>query len=74
MSRPAATSKPAIRPRLFFGRPLLVRPDVILGALSGFALVLVFGTPILSGLGRFWNDLVLPAFYTLAQSGLPFCG
>jgi len=51
----------------------LGRSDVILGALSGFALALGFGTPILSALASFWSGTVVPAFYTLAQAGLAYC-
>ncbi len=51
----------------------LGRTDVILGAVSGFALALGFGTPILSVLGSFWSGTVVPAFYTLAQAGLAYC-
>ena len=54
------------------GRPL--QRDVILGLASGFALTLAFGGPVLSGLGVFWHDVVVPAFYTLAQAGLAYCG
>ena len=57
------------RPR---GRSL--QRDVILGGAMGFALTLAFGGPILSGLGVFWHDVVVPAFYTLAQAGLAYCG
>ncbi|MDH3236232.1 MAG: hypothetical protein OEQ29_22140 [Alphaproteobacteria bacterium] len=46
---------------------------MILGALSGFALALGFGTPILSALASFWSGTVVPAFYTLAQAGLAYC-
>ena len=51
-----------------------VRGDVILGAATGFAVALGFGGPIFATLGGFWSGIVLPAFYNLAQSGLPFCG
>jgi len=53
---------------------LFGRHDVILGAVTGFAVALGFGAPILSALGVFWSNVVLPAFFTLGQSGLPFCG
>lgn len=50
------------------------RPDMILGALSGFAVAMVFGGPILDGFAGVWRDLILPAFYNLSLTGLPFCG
>jgi len=68
ITQQATSVEPSARPAL------LGRPDVILGALSGFALALAFGTPILSALAGFWSELVVPAFYTLAQAGLLFCG
>ena len=55
-------------------RSLLARGDVVLCGLSGFAVALGFGGPILAALGTFWTNAVLPAFYTLAQAGLAFCG
>ena len=39
----------------------------------GFIVALGFGGPILSALSVFWSNVVLPAFYTLAQSGLGYC-
>jgi len=48
--------------------------DVVLGVLSGFVVALGFGGPILSALTVFWTNAVLPAFYTLAQTGLALCG
>jgi hypothetical protein len=47
--------------------------DVILGVAMGFVVALGFGGPILSALSGFWSNVVLPAFYTLAQSGLGYC-
>jgi hypothetical protein len=35
---------------------------------------LAFGAPIFSWLGTFWTNVVVPAFYTLAQTGLAYCG
>jgi len=73
-ARPAAAEPGPKRP----GRPErqgpFVRRDVVLGAATGLAVALGFGAPILAALGSFWSGVVLPAFYTLAQSGLPFCG
>jgi hypothetical protein len=46
----------------------------MIGLASGFAVALVFGGPIVSGFGTFWTNVVVPAFYTLAQTGLAYCG
>jgi len=56
------------------GQAIPGRPDVILGALSGLAVALAFGGPILNGFAGVWRDLILPAFYNLSLTGLPFCG
>jgi hypothetical protein len=50
-----------------------VRYDAILGLVTGLAVALGFGGPILSALGVFWSNVVVPAFYTLAQTGLAYC-
>lgn len=68
MSEQAILSKAPARRGRFGGF------DVILGAVSGFGVALGFGGPILSALAVFWSNAVLPAFYTLAQAGLAFCG
>jgi hypothetical protein len=67
MSHQATLSK------LGFGPAILRRRDLILGSVMGFALALAFGGPILSALSGFWSNVVVPAFYTLAQTGLAYC-
>lgn len=77
-TRPTMQAEPARRPRQGpdsasdrRGRP--VRYDAILGVVTGLAVALGFGGPILSALGVFWTNVVVPAFYTLAQTGLAYC-
>jgi hypothetical protein len=61
--------EPASRDRRHF-----LRLDVAIGLVTGFAVALVFGGSTLSTLGVFWRDVIVPAFYTLAQTGLAYCG
>jgi len=78
-TRPKKLAKPASRPRQHpkpdpdRRRGKQVHRDVILGAVTGFAVALGFGGPILSALASFWSGAVVPAFYTLAQAGLAYC-
>ncbi|HUS52561.1 MAG TPA: hypothetical protein VMY41_00950 [Thermohalobaculum sp.] len=67
MSQQATLSRLPSRPANLWRR------DVILGAVTGFAVAIGFGAPILSTLGVFWSNVVVPAFYTLAQAGLAYC-
>jgi hypothetical protein len=67
-SRPHQDPEPDPRPRGGF-----LRGDVIVGTVTGFVVALGFGGPILSALGVFWRDIVIPAFFTLAQAGLAYC-
>lgn len=67
-----ASQRPKSAPR--DNRRHFPRLDVVLGLASGFAVALAFGAPIFSWLGTFWTNVVVPAFYTLAQTGLAYCG
>ena len=75
--RSTIQAEPARRPRqgpeAASGRGRPVRYDTILGVMTGLAIALGFGGPILSTLGVFWTNVVVPAFYTLAQTGLAYC-
>lgn len=64
----AETSDPKRKPPTW--RP----PGVLLAGGGGLLLAFLFGRPIVGAAESFWTGVVLPAFYNLSQSGLPFCG
>lgn len=56
------------------GNSKFLRRDMIAGGTVGLAGALVFGTPLLGVAEAFWYSTALPAFSTLAQSGIGWCG
>lgn len=56
------------------GNSRFLRRDVIAGGAVGLAVALLFGTPVLGAVEAFWYGTALPAFSTLAESGIGWCG
>ncbi|MHA1536019.1 MAG: hypothetical protein ACTSUD_00550 [Alphaproteobacteria bacterium] len=56
------------------GKSISPRRDVIAGVTVGLAIALAFGTPVLGAIEAYWYRTALPAFSTLAESGIGWCG
>ncbi len=71
MSSPAA---PALSDRAVL-RPLSRRQAVLFGAaLTGGALGAAFATGIVQAATGLWSAWMVPAYFELLLSGIPFCG